>query len=199
MTRSYERGHEDEPAFVVWQGSVGDTARECLYDAAGNLTLRIGVSGRVIAGPRGGPQTVRLPLRIAVVKHKEAVLASELYPLSVAIPPGNSTVFTEVREITVPSPGSSRDYIVYVGFDEKGENLLDPAAARAAARPKPKKPAEEIVDVEQPVAAPRRKAAAAPAKPAAPARQQAKPAPQQARPAEPNVLPTPSGGFVLSR
>lgn len=199
VKRNYERGHEDDPAFVIWQGSVAETARECLYDPAGNLTLRIGVSGRVIAGPRGGPQTVQLPLRIVVVKHKEAVLASELYPLTVAIPPGNSTVFREVREITVPSPGTSRDYIIYIGFDEKGENLLDPGAARVAAKPAARRRVDdEIVDLEEPAAAPRRRAAPA-AQPAAPAPRQAQPAPQQAKPAEPNVLPTPSGGFVLSR
>lgn len=179
VARLYERDREDDPAAVVWQASVGKTARECLYDAAGNLTLRIGVSGRVVAGPKGGPTTVTLPLRIAVVKHKEAVLASELYPLSVALPTGRSTVFSDVRELTVPSPGSERDYIIYVGFDEKGENLLDPSAAIAVAS-KPRIPIEEdVVQIEEP---PPRRAAAPP------------PKPQQ-----PSVLPTPSGGFVLSQ
>ncbi len=178
VARLYEWGREDDPDFVVWQASVGKTARECLYDAVGNLTLRIGVSGRVVAGPKGGAATVTLPLRIAVVKHKEAVLASELYPLNVALPTGRSSVFTEVRELTVPSPGSDRDYIIYVGFDEKGENLLDPSAAVAAA-PKRRIPVEEeVVVVEDP----------------APQRAAAPPKPQQ-----PNVLPTPSGGFVLSQ
>ena len=178
VARAYERGHEDEPAHVIWQASVGKTARECLYDEAGNLTLRIGVSGRVIAGPRGTSQTVSLPLRLAVVKHKEAVLASELYRLSIALPTGQPTVFTEVREITVPAPGDDRDYIIYAGFDEKGENLLDPGAARVAAAPKPE-PVEEIVEVEEPAPPPPRRAA------------------PPAQPAQPNVLPTPSGGFVL--
>jgi hypothetical protein len=127
LVRSYERGHEDDPAYVVWQASIGKTARECLYDQQNNLTLRIGVSGRVIAGPKGGAgATVSVPLRIAIVKHKEATLASEAYRLSVAIPASNSTAFTEVREITVPSPGNDRDYIIYVGLAETEDALLNP-------------------------------------------------------------------------
>ena len=46
-----------------------------------------------------------MPLRIAVVKYKEAVLATELYPLDVTIPAEGSTAFTQVKEIVVPSPG----------------------------------------------------------------------------------------------
>ena len=38
--------------------------------------LKIGVSGRVIAGPKGGAATVAVPLRIAVVKYQEAVLTT---------------------------------------------------------------------------------------------------------------------------
>jgi hypothetical protein len=117
IVRRYERGHENDQAFVIWQASIGNTARECLYDLEGNLTLKVGVSVRVIAGPKGGPGAVSLPLRMAVVKYQEAVLSSELYPLEVAIPATGSIVVDQVKEIVVPSPGNDRDYILYVGFD----------------------------------------------------------------------------------
>jgi hypothetical protein len=39
----------------------------------------------------------------------------------VTIPPENSTLFSEVRTVTVPSPGGKRDYIIYVGFDDGRE------------------------------------------------------------------------------
>ncbi len=179
VLRRYEGGREEEPAFVVWQASIGKTARECLYDLQGNLTLRIGVSGRVVSGPKGDAQSVPLPLRISVVKYKETVLANELYPLSVSMPAQNSAVFTEVREVTVPSPGEARDYLIYIGLDEKGENLLDPSKPAVAAKPKPA-PKKVAPIVEEPVAPVVKKAA---------------PRPQQ--PAQPRVLPTPSEGFVL--
>ncbi len=115
--RLYERGKEGEPGAIVWQATIGDTARECLYDQQNNLILRIGVSGRVLAGPKGGPGTVNLPLRIAVVKHQKEVLYSDLKKLAITIPAENSTVFRNVYEVTVPSPGRDRDYLIYVGFD----------------------------------------------------------------------------------
>jgi hypothetical protein len=123
--RIFERGFEDDNSRVIWQASISETARECLYDTQGNLILRIGVSGRILSGPKGSPGTVQLPLRIAVVKHQEAVLSSELYNLAVTIPPEGSTVFTEVRELILPSPGRDRDYLIYLGFDATGESFRD--------------------------------------------------------------------------
>src|SRR5262245_53293241 len=32
LMRKYERGHEDDPKYLIWQASVGKIARECLYD-----------------------------------------------------------------------------------------------------------------------------------------------------------------------
>jgi hypothetical protein len=167
LMRRYERGHEEDPAFVIWQASVGKTARECLFDLQGGLTLKVGVSGRVIAGPKGGPATVSVPLKIAVVKYKEALLAEQDYTIDVAIPPAGSTVFTQVKEILVPSPGSDRDYLIYVGFDV-GE--WDPINGEAAT----------IAVVEEP-----------PPPPPEPE------APLPTEPTTPKVLPTPTDGFVL--
>ena len=113
---------------MIWQASIGNTARECLYDAGRRAHAAVGVSGRVVAGPKGGPGSVSLPLRIAVVKYQEAVLTSELYPLESSIPAAGSAVFTEVKELVLPSPGNDRDYILYVGFDEKGEVLIGSSA-----------------------------------------------------------------------
>ncbi len=121
VLRRYERGQEDEPGSIIWQATIGETVRECLYDQQNNLILRIGVSGRVLAGPKGGPGVVNLPLRIAVVKYEDAVLYSELKQLAITIPAENSTVFRNVYEVTVPSPGRERNYLIYVGFDEEGK------------------------------------------------------------------------------
>jgi hypothetical protein len=186
LVREFLSGSEEDPAALIWQASVGKTARECLYDGKGGLLLRVGVSGRVVTGPKGGAQTVSLPLRIALVKYQEAVIASELYPLSIAIPQGRATVFSEVRELNVPAPGSDRDLILYVGFDEKGENLLDPAGAIAVAEdPEPERVAGSLLkELEKPASE----------VPPPPPRKKVPPKP--AAPAQPNVLPVPSG-FVL--
>jgi hypothetical protein len=118
IIRKYQRNDEPTPDSVVWQASISETARQCSEDPNGTMTLRIGVSGRVLAGPKGGPSDVTVPVRVAVVKYQEAVLASELYKETVTIGPDLSTVFRRVYEITVPSPGEDRDYLIYVGFDE---------------------------------------------------------------------------------
>lgn len=174
LMRTYEKGHEDDANSIVWQASIGKTARECLYDQQGGLTLRIGISGRVIAGPKGAAGNVSVPLKIAVVKFKESVLATQTYTVDASVPPAGATTFTQVHEIPVPSPGKDRDYIIYIGFDAgkwdpmKGE--LEPVVAAA--------PPPPVVD---PFAAP----------PPPPVRPK--------KPKEPNVLPTPNDGFVLPR
>ena len=175
LARQYESGHEDDPAHVIWQASVGKTARECLYDLQNNLTLKIGVSGRVLAGPKGGPGLVSVPLRIAVVKHKEAVLSSDLFAVPVTIPAQGSTAFTDVREITVPSPGTDTDYIIYVALGEKDHDWLNPIVEEEPAIAIVEEPVE--LPIEEPV-----EQAAAPPKPATPAE-----------------LPVPTGGFVLTQ
>ncbi|MBZ8133349.1 hypothetical protein [Afifella sp. IM 167] len=119
--RRFARGKEETADNVVWQAGLGDTARECLYDTAGNVTIRIGVAGRVLAGPQGGPTSVEVPVRVVIVKNEENVLASELYRVPVTIGPELSAVFSQVYELTVPSPGQDRDYIIYVGFDEEAK------------------------------------------------------------------------------
>lgn len=116
--RRYVRGYEDDPGYVVWQAAISETARECLYDPQGNVTIRVGVSGRLLAGPKGGPGQVALPLRVAVVQGVDDLLASDLHQLSLTIPAANTTSFAEVREITLPAPERELNYMIYVGFDD---------------------------------------------------------------------------------
>ena len=50
-----------------YQATIIRTARECHVNA-GIMTMKIGIEGRVITGPAGGPGTIDVPLRIAVVQ-----------------------------------------------------------------------------------------------------------------------------------
>jgi len=116
--RIYANPREPSPATIRWQAGIRDTARQCFDGPDGKMTIKIGVSGRVLAGPKGGPGDVTVPVRIAVVKFQEAVLASELYKEKVTVGEGHSTNFRRVYQIDVPDPGGERDYIIYVGFDD---------------------------------------------------------------------------------
>lgn len=180
LVRRYESGHEDDPAFITWQASIGKTARECLYDPQGGLTLKIGISGRVIAGPKGGAGPVSVPLKIAVVKYQEAVLATQSYALDVTIPAQGSAVFSDVKEILVPSPGTKRDYVIYVGFDIGDWDPMHPVAEPVIAQAEEEAVSipDEVIE-EPPVEAP---VQAAPA-----------------QPATPRELPVPADGFVLGQ
>lgn len=168
LMRRFEKGHDDDQKFVIWQASVGKTARECLYDQQGGLTLKVGISGRVVAGPKGGASTVTVPLKVAVVKYQEKVLATEAYPVDVTIPADGAMAFTQVKQIAVPSPGDDRDYIIYVGFDVGKWDALHGTVELAAVPPPPPPP------IEQPEIPPLPK-----------------------KPQTPKELPVPDGGFVL--
>src|SRR6516225_6143581 len=48
-----------------YQLSFGQTARECAVQGA-TMIVKVGVQGRVILGPMGGPGKVEVPLRYAV-------------------------------------------------------------------------------------------------------------------------------------
>src|ERR1700712_1487065 len=50
-----------------FQVSITKTARECSLNG-GVVTARIGIQGRVIAGPAGAPAAVQVPIRVAVVQ-----------------------------------------------------------------------------------------------------------------------------------
>jgi len=124
---------------VKYQGTFVRAARECAV-VAGNVAMKIGVQGRIIVGPAGGPGAVNVPLRIAVVdetpnRTKPIVTKFVEIPVTVASATDNPT-FTHIEEgMTFPMPRDLDNYVVYIGFD--------PLAAQAqqqkpAAKPKPK-------------------------------------------------------------
>ena len=106
---------------VRYQASIGKLARECIK-AGGEITAHIGIQGRVIAGPAGAPQTVEVPLRVAVVQGGvgEKVIATKAYRTTVNIGEEESVPFSFVADdLVYPAPpGAVADnYIFYVGFD----------------------------------------------------------------------------------
>ena len=60
---------EGEPSALDlrYQVTIVRTARECQVNS-GIMNMKVGIEGRVITGPAGGPGTVDVPLRIAVVQ-----------------------------------------------------------------------------------------------------------------------------------
>jgi hypothetical protein len=119
-----------------YQATITKTARECTINA-GQITAKIGIQGRVIAGPAGAPSAVQIPLRVAVVQAGvgEKVIATKAYQTTVSMTEDSSVPFSIVAEdLVYPAPpGAVADsYVFYIGFD--------PQALKPEAKPKaPKK------------------------------------------------------------
>lgn len=123
-----------------YQGTITRTARECkVRDKM--VTIRIGLQGRIIVGPAGGPGPVIAPVRYALVKEgiEPKTIYTKLYQIPVTVPGTDSNVmFTHVEEdMTVPMPPLTEfdDYVIYVGYDPQG------AAAEQTRKKPPAKPA----------------------------------------------------------
>lgn len=122
---------------LKYQGTFVRAARECAV-VNGQMVMKVGVEGRVIVGPAGGPGQIEIPLRLAVVREttagsKTIVTKFVRIPVTIQSSTDNPT-FTHIEDalaFPMPSPTSDLDnYVVYIGFD--------PLAAQAAERPKEK-------------------------------------------------------------
>src|SRR5438094_2796437 len=93
-----------------FQATISKMARECSING-GEITARIGIQGRVIAGPAGAPSTVQVPLRVAVVQGgvSEKTIATKAYQTTVNLTETGSDPFTLVAEGLVdPAPSVAR-------------------------------------------------------------------------------------------
>jgi hypothetical protein len=116
---------------VRYQATITRTARDCTLNA-GQITARIGIQGRVIAGPLGAPPSVDVPLRVAVVQDgvTPKTIFTKAYTTNVAMSADGSVLFSLVAEdVVYPAPvGAAGDaYVFYIGFD--------PTALRPAPKP----------------------------------------------------------------
>jgi hypothetical protein len=114
-----------------FQATISKMARECTVNG-GVITARIGIQGRVIAGPAGAPSSVQVPIRVAVVQGgvAEKTIATKAYQTTVTMSEGGSEPFTMVAEdLTYPAPpGATGDsYIFYIGFDPQALKPERPA------------------------------------------------------------------------
>ena len=117
---------------LKFQATITKTARECSING-GEITARIGIQGRIIAGPAGAPTSVQVPLRVAVVQGgvSEKTIATKAYQTTVNMTESGSEPFTLVAEDLIypaPSAAVGDDYIFYIGFD--------PQALKSEPKPK---------------------------------------------------------------
>jgi hypothetical protein len=114
-------GKEPVASELRYQATITRTARDCRR-SSGQIVARIGVQGRVIAGPAGAPATVEIPLRVAVVQAgvNEKVISTKVYRTTVSMSEDTGVPFSIVGEDLTYAmlPGlTSENYIFYIGFD----------------------------------------------------------------------------------
>jgi hypothetical protein len=107
-------------ATVRHQFSVGQVARECGV-AGKELTIKVGVKGRVVLGPAGSSGSYSAPLSISVRQQQgDKILASKTFTVGATIAPGTSgadfSVVTEPFAVPFTTEHAADDYEVVVGF-----------------------------------------------------------------------------------
>lgn len=124
-----------------YQGTFAQTARSCSRSGP-TMTIKLGVQGRIILGPGGGPGQIDVPLRFALVEEgvRPKTVWTKFYKVPVIVGEGQPNVsFTHIEDdLTVPMPDKNTldAYVLYIGFDPLGAASEKPKKAP----PKPAKP-----------------------------------------------------------
>jgi hypothetical protein len=128
-------GAENSALSLRYQASFTQTARECML-RGNDLTIKVGVQGRLVVGPAGAPSSITIPLRYALVREgmEPKTLWTKVFMVPVTIPQNqlNLPWLHIEEEMTVPRPSANEleAYVVYVGFDPEGAAPAKPKAAR---------------------------------------------------------------------
>lgn len=101
------------------QMSINNVARECVFTPGGGFTLKIGVDGRVLAGPAGGSGGMQASLR-TVVRRGSAVVAQRASRVGAGMAPGESGAnFTHI-ESGIVVPAGTGEVEIEIGLDGAG-------------------------------------------------------------------------------
>jgi len=117
-----------------YQATITRTARDCRRVTGGQIAARIGIQGRVIAGPAGAPATVEVPVRVAVVQTgvQERVLTTKVYRTTVSMTEDGGAFSLVGEDLIYNMPGNltSDNYVFYVGFDPQAVTPAAPSRRR---------------------------------------------------------------------
>lgn len=115
----YGSGRTGDAKSLQYQGVIDESSRNCVV-SNGQITVNMGVTGRILLGPAGTQKSVNAPIRFAVERDGQAVF-SEKYTIPVAIAPeNNSGEFVKVVEnVAIPYLGGEK-ITIWVGFDTRG-------------------------------------------------------------------------------
>ncbi len=115
--QKFERKHEGDQRYLVYQGVINQTARECTNLGA-EMFIKVGIAGRVLAGPKGESAKAVLPIRVVIREVDGDILYSKLHKVPAQItPPDRAALFAKVdNAIPIPTP-EKQNLKILVGFD----------------------------------------------------------------------------------
>jgi hypothetical protein len=127
---------------LKYQGTFVRAARECAV-VNGQMVMKVGIEGRIIVGPAGGPGQIEVPLRIAVVYESPAgtkMILTKLIPIPVTVQSvDDNPIFTHIEEglsFPLPSAAELENYIIYIGFDPLAAQPQEKPKAKPKSKPK---------------------------------------------------------------
>jgi len=128
---------EQSNANVRHQYSFGDLARECSVREGKIIDIRVGISGYVLSGPKGGAVSFQVPVRVSIRQDAEdKIVATKSYKIAASIAQGEAQApFVLVSDpLSVPllRKDAGHDYTVLIGFDSSP----DKPEPRAAQKPR---------------------------------------------------------------
>jgi hypothetical protein len=117
-----------------------------------SMTIKVGVEGRVLVGPKGSAGNLAVPLRIALVQEgpQPKSVWTKFYSVPLNIPQGQTQVtFTHVEDdltFAIPPSKDLSSYVIYVGYDPQGaassaktvKKKPAPSDMKAASKSRPK-------------------------------------------------------------
>ncbi|MGH6839561.1 MAG: hypothetical protein ACREDT_12340 [Methylocella sp.] len=127
-------GTPPSSANLRYQSALDDTARECTLEGD-QLAIKIGVAGKVLLGPAGGPGSFTVPVRVSVLRERDnQPIVSKLYRATVTVPASETkadfTVVSEPLRVPFIQDHAEDDYTIKVGIDE-GTSTEKPAGKGA--------------------------------------------------------------------
>lgn len=127
-------GKQPVASELNYQATITRTARDCRRTTNGQVAARIGIQGRVIAGPAGAPATVEVPIRVAVVRVgvQESVLMTKVYRTTVSMTEGGGafSIVGEDLVFNMPASLTSDSFVFYIGFDPQAVTPQPKSARR---------------------------------------------------------------------
>lgn len=115
--QKYDRKHEGDARHLIYQGVINQTARECTTLGA-EMFIKVGIAGRVLAGPKGDNAKAVLPIRVVIREVGGDILYSKLHKVAAQItPPDRSALFAKVDDAIPVATPKERNLQILVGFD----------------------------------------------------------------------------------